>query len=115
MLNIFTRFESAIKLTALFLILGLCFWLWVQHNTISDLRAENQSQAQTITKQSAVISQLKSAEEENQRLTLELSKQESESRNKANEVIKSISAQEKSSDAYNSNAPRSVIDFLRQE
>ncbi|OOF85120.1 DUF2570 family protein [Rodentibacter ratti] len=97
------------------LILGLCFWLRVQHNTISELRAENQTQAQTIEKQSAVISQLKSTAEENQRLTLELSKQETESRNKANEVIKSISKQEKSSDAYNSNAPRSVIDFLRQE
>ncbi|OOF48720.1 hypothetical protein BKK54_10450 [Rodentibacter genomosp. 1] len=96
-------------------ILGLCFWLWVQHNTISNLRADNQAQAQTITKQSAVISQLKLEAEENQRLTLELSKQETESRNKANEVIKSISTQEKSSDAYHGNAPRAVIDFLRQE
>ncbi|MCX2960311.1 DUF2570 family protein [Rodentibacter caecimuris] len=111
----FTRFESTIKLTALFLILGLCFWLWVQHNTISNLRANNQAQAQTITKQSAVISELKSQAKENERLTLELSKQEIESRNKANEVIKSISAQEKSSDAYNSNAPRSVIEFLRKD
>ncbi|MCR1838592.1 DUF2570 domain-containing protein [Pasteurella caecimuris] len=97
------------------LIFGLCFWLRVQHNTISNLRADNQAQAQTITKQSAVISQLELQAKENERLTLELSKQETESRNKANEVIKSISTQEKSSDAYNSNAPRSVIDFLRQE
>ncbi|OOF68299.1 DUF2570 family protein [Rodentibacter caecimuris] len=115
MLNIFTRFESAIKLTALFLILGLCFWLWVQHNTISNLRADNQAQAQTITKQSVVISQLKSAEEENQRLTLELSKAESEARSKSDEVIKSISTQEKSSDAYHSNAPRAVVEFLRKD
>lgn len=97
------------------LILGLCFWLRVQHNTIGNLRTENQTQAQTIANQSAVISQLESAAKENERLTLELSKQETESRNKANDVIKSISAQEKSSDAYHSNAPRSVIDFLRQE
>ncbi|AOF53701.1 hypothetical protein BKG91_03445 [Rodentibacter caecimuris] len=111
----FKRVESEIKLTALFLILGLCFWLRVQHNTISSLRAKNQTQAQTITQQSAVISKLELQAKENERLTLELSKQETESRNKANDVIKSISQQEKSSDAYNSNAPRSVIDFLRQE
>ncbi|QPB42210.1 DUF2570 family protein [Rodentibacter haemolyticus] len=111
----FKRFESAIKLTALFFILGLCAWLWHQSNVITELKAVNQTQAQTITKQSAVISQLKSQAEENQRLTLELSKQESEARRKADEVINAISAQEKSSDAYYSNAPRSVIEFLRQD
>lgn len=111
----FKRVESAIKLTALFLILGLCFWLRVQHNTISNLRADNQAQAQTITQQSAVISQLKSTAEENQRLTLELSKAESEARSKSDEVIRTIPKQIKDSDAYNSNAPRNVIEFLRQE
>lgn len=97
------------------LISGLCFWLSVLHNTISELRAENQMQAQTIEKQSAVISQLKSAEEENQRLTLELSKSESEARSKSDEVIRTIPKQVRDSEAYNSNAPRSVIEFLRQE
>ncbi|THA04369.1 DUF2570 family protein [Rodentibacter pneumotropicus] len=97
------------------IILGLCFWLRVQHNIIIELRANNQAQAKTITKQSAVISELKSQAKENERLTLELSKQESESRNKANEVIKSISMQEKSTDAYHSHAPRAVIEFLRQD
>lgn len=97
------------------LILGLCFWLRVQHSTILELRADNQAQAQTITKQSAVISQLKLEAEENQRLTLELSKQEAEARRKADDVIKSISTQEKSTDAYRSPAPRSVIEFLRKD
>ncbi|OOF39884.1 hypothetical protein BKK49_07105 [Rodentibacter rarus] len=97
------------------LILGLCFWLRVQHNTISELRAENQTQAQTIEKQSAVISQLKSTAEENQRLTLELSKAESEARSKSDEVIRTIPKQIKDSDAYNSNAPRNVIEFLRKD
>ncbi|OOF68491.1 hypothetical protein BKG95_03570 [Rodentibacter pneumotropicus] len=111
----FTRFESAIKLTALFLILGLCFWLWVQHSTISNLRADNQAQAQTIAKQSAVISELKLQAKENERLTLELSKAESEARSKSDEVIRTIPKQIKESEAYNSNAPRAVIEFLRQE
>ncbi|OOF52576.1 hypothetical protein BKK53_04695 [Rodentibacter trehalosifermentans] len=100
---------------ALTAILGLSGWAWHQSNVIDELKAENQTQAQTIANQSAVISQLESTAKENERLTLELSKQETESRNKANDVIKSISAQEKSTDAYNSNAPRSVIEFLRQE
>lgn len=111
----FNRVESAIKLTALFLILGLCAWLRVQYSTISHLRAENRSQAQTIKSQSAVISQLKFEAEENQRVTLELSKQEVESRSQVYEVIKSISKQERNGDAYLGNAPRAVIDFLRQE
>ncbi|OOF84439.1 hypothetical protein BKG93_07880 [Rodentibacter ratti] len=97
------------------LILGLCFWLRVQHNTISNLRADNQAQAQIIEKQSAAISQLKLQAKENERLTLELSKAESEARSKSDEVIRTIPKQIKDSDAYNSNAPRSVIEFLRQE
>ncbi|WP_288061365.1 DUF2570 family protein [Rodentibacter caecimuris] len=97
------------------LILGLCFWLRVQHNAISNLRAENQLQAQTITQQSAVISQLKSTAEENQRLTLELSKAESEARSKSDEVIRTIPKQIKESEAYNSNAPRAVVEFLRKD
>ncbi|THA00329.1 DUF2570 domain-containing protein [Rodentibacter pneumotropicus] len=96
-------------------ILGLGGWAWHQSNVIDELKADNQTQAQTITQQSAVISQLKSAAEENQRLTLELSKAESEARSKSDEVIRTIPKQIKDSEAYNSNAPRSVVEFLRQE
>mgnify|MGYP002507155067 CR=1 FL=1 len=111
----FNRFETAIKSTALFTILGLCAWCWFQSQKVSRLQAENHAQAQALAQQSTVISELKSQAEENQRLTLELSKQESDARKKSDEVIKSISEQEKSTDAYHSNAPCSVIEFLRQD
>ncbi|MCK8809177.1 DUF2570 domain-containing protein [Haemophilus influenzae] len=39
----FSRFETAIKLTALCLILGLCGWTWFQSQKISSLKAENQA------------------------------------------------------------------------
>ena len=47
----FSRFETALKLTALCLILGLCGWTWYQSQKISSLKAENQAQAQTIKQQ----------------------------------------------------------------
>ena len=43
----FSRFNVA--LTAV--ILGLCVWLWGQHQTVLHLRAENLTQAQTIVEQ----------------------------------------------------------------
>lgn len=110
----FTRFETTIKLTALFLILCLCSWSWFQSQKIDSLKAENQAQAQIITNQSAVISQLKLQAEENQRITLELSKQEIESRRQSDEVIKSIPKSTKESNPFNSRAPDSVVEFLRQ-
>ena len=47
----FSRFETALKLTALCLILGLCGWTWYQSQKISSLKAKNQAQAQTIQQQ----------------------------------------------------------------
>lgn len=118
MLNIFTgaitKLFVLIAFIALTAIFGLSGWVWHQSNVIDELSAENRTQAQTITQQSAVISQLKSTAEENQRLTLELSKAESEARSKSDEVIRTIPKQIKESDAYNSSAPRSVVEFLRQ-
>ncbi|MDA5609258.1 DUF2570 domain-containing protein [Pasteurella multocida] len=95
-------------------ILGLCVALWFQFQSISNLKAKNTTQAQIISLQGESIKKLKQQEEINRQLTLEISRLESESRSKSYEVIESISEQEKTSSSYNSNAPRSVIDFLRQ-
>ena len=54
----FSRFNVA--LTAV--ILGLCVWLWGQHRTVLQLRAENLTQAQTIAEQATI----------NQALTVQL-------------------------------------------
>ena len=40
-------------------ILGLCGWIWYQSDIISDIRAENQVQAQTIKSQEQVNQSLK--------------------------------------------------------
>ncbi|WP_101775164.1 DUF2570 family protein [Pasteurella oralis] len=95
-------------------ILGLCVALWFQFQSISNLKARNTIQAQIISQQSESIKKLKHQEEINRQLTLEISRLESESRSKSYEVIKSISEQEKTSSSYNSNAPRSIVDFLRK-
>ena len=110
----FSRFETALKLTALCLILGLCSWTWYQSQKISSLKAENQAQAQTIQQQSESITQLKADIAENQRITLELSKAENASREEQNEVLNSISKAEKQSSVFNTAAPNSLINFLRK-
>ena len=110
----FDRFKTAVKLTALFLILGLCAWLWHQSNVISDLKAVNQTQARAITQQSAVISRLKFEATENRRITLELSKVESDARRQSDEILKSIPSEDKASRAFGTRAPRNVIEFLRK-
>ncbi|WP_409026265.1 hypothetical protein [Gallibacterium anatis] len=71
-------------------------------------------QSDTIATQSATIIQLHADMANNQRLTLELSKSESDARSKSDEVIKNISTVEKNSDCYRHNAPQSVIEFLQQ-
>lgn len=95
-------------------ILGLGGWLRYQSNTIDNLRTVNQTQAQTINTQSATIAKLKQDAAENQRVMLELSKQESEARIQSDEVIKSIPHEVKSSSPYNAIAPRNVVEFLRK-
>lgn len=110
----FSRFETALKLTALCLILGLCGWTWYQSQKISSLKAENQAQAQTIQQQSESIIQLKADIAENQRITLELYKAENASREEQNEVLNSIPKAEKQSSVFNTAAPNSLINFLRK-
>ncbi|OBW92993.1 DUF2570 domain-containing protein [Gallibacterium salpingitidis] len=85
-----------------------------QYNLIKDLKVEMAKQSDTIAIQSATIIQLHADMANNQKLTLELSKQESDARSKSDDVIKNISADDKASDAYNSAAPKSIIDFLRK-
>lgn len=97
-----------------FVILGLCVWLWGQLQWIDSLKAENLTQAQTIDLQSKTITQLKMDAERNRQLTQELMKVEAEVRNKADDVIRYIPEQNKTSDTFNSLAPRNVIEFLQQ-
>ncbi|MFP4793716.1 hypothetical protein [Pasteurella multocida] len=85
-----------------------------QYYSIVSLEDEIKEQAQLIEIQSESIKFLKRQEELNQKLTLEISRLESEARSKSDEAIESISEQERSADAYNVSAPRSIVEFLRQ-
>lgn len=76
----FSRFETALKLTALCLILGLCGWTWFQSQKISSLKAENQAQAQTIKNQEQVNQSLKD--------TIEIERQAVEQQRVINDEIK---------------------------
>ena len=76
----FSRFETALKLTALCLILGLCGWTWFQSQKISSLKAENQVQAQTIKSQEQVNQSLKD--------TIEIERQAVEQQRVINDEIK---------------------------
>ncbi|MDY0611345.1 DUF2570 family protein [Pasteurella multocida] len=85
-----------------------------QYYSIVSLEDKTKQQAQMIESQSESIKSLKLQEELNQKLTLEISRLESESRSKSDEAINSISHDEKSADAYNASAPRSIVEFLRK-
>lgn len=70
------------KLTLIFLAVtvSLCGWIWFQHGTINDLRAENQVQAQTIKNQEQVNQSLKD--------TIETERQAVEQQRVINDEIK---------------------------
>lgn len=97
---------------AVILLLGAV--IVVQYFAITSLEDKTIEQAQVIDSQSQSIKQLKAQEEINQKLTLEISRLESEARIKSDEAIESISETEKRADAYNTVAPRSVVEFLQQ-
>lgn len=99
---------------ALFVISG-GWYLMNLHAKLAVYKSLNDNQSQVINTQSKTIAQLKADSERNRLLTLEISKAESESRSKANEVIKYIPAKVKASDAFNTDAPGNVIDFLREQ
>ncbi|HDR1937974.1 TPA: hypothetical protein QB655_001587 [Pasteurella multocida] len=85
-----------------------------QYFSIIKLETKTIEQEKTISSQNTTIQTLKKQEEINRQLTLEISRLESESRSKSDEAINSISHDEKSADAYNASAPRSIVEFLRK-
>ena len=70
------------KLTLIFLAVtvSLCGWIWFQHGTINDLRAENQTQANFIAEQEQVNQSLKD--------TIEVERQAVEQQRVINDEIK---------------------------
>ncbi len=107
----FSRFNVA--LTAV--ILGLCVWLWGQHQTVLQLRAENLTQAQTIVEQ----------EQANANLTIQLEQEIEAVRNQQQIVIElrkqaevkreSIKTSLVKEPCANTAMPRAVIEQLQSK
>lgn len=103
------------KLILIFLAVtvSLCGWIWFQHGTINDLRAENQTQANLIAEQEKVNQSLKDTIEverqavEQQRVIHDEIKQEAQ--NKIQVVRKII----KSQPCYNTRIYDDAIERLR--
>ena len=107
----FSRFNVA--LTAV--ILGLCVWLWGQHQAVLHLRAENLTQAQTIVEQEQANANLTvqleqeiEAVRNQQAITIELRKQAEVKR----ESIKTILVKEPCARVP---MPRAVIEQLQSK
>lgn len=107
----FNRFNIAL----IVVILGLCVWSWGQHQSVLDLRAKNQAQAQTIFAQEVVNKQL-GAQLEEERLSIEAQQQVvNELRAKAESkrgIIKSALSTEPCAHTV---MPRTVIEQLQSK
>ena len=110
----FSRFETALKLTALCLIFGLCGWTWYQSQKISSLKAENQAQAQTIKAQQEVNKVLNVALQQERAAVIEQQQRNDEIERMATENAESVKTIIKTQPCANTRLPKSVIDRLRK-
>lgn len=106
--------ESAAKIIALVLVLGLCAALWVQTQRIASLQAENAAQAQSIEQlnkfNEQMNKQLKAEQQaviEQQRLTIEL-------REKAEQVQNEVKSHLLQEPCATTTLPRAVINSLER-
>nr|DAO04370.1 MAG TPA: Protein of unknown function (DUF2570) [Bacteriophage sp.] len=95
-------------------ILGLCGWIWYQSDTISDIRAENQAQAQTIKAQQEVNKILNVALQQERAAVIEQQQRNEEIERMATENAESIKTIIKTQPCANTRLPQSAIDRLRQ-
>ena len=95
-------------------ILGLCGWIWYQSDTISDIRAENQAQAQTIKAQQEVNKVLNVALQQERAAVIEQQQRNDEIERMATENAESIKTIIKTQPCANTRLPQSAIDLLRK-
>ena len=110
----FSRFETALKLTALCLIFGLCGWTWYQSQKISSLKAENQAQAKTIQQQEDANKALTIALKQERDAVIAQQQRNDEIERMATENAESIKTIIKTQPCANTRLPKSVIDRLRR-
>lgn len=95
-------------------ILGLSGWIWYQSNTISDIRAENQAQAQTIKAQQEVNKVLNVALQQERAAVIEQQQRNDEIERMATENAESIKTIIKTQPCANTRLPQSALERLRK-
>lgn len=95
-------------------ILGLCGWIWYQSDTISDIRAENQAQAQTIKAQQEVNKVLNVALQQERMAVIEQQQRNEEIERMATENAESIKTIIKTQPCANTRLPQHALDRLRK-
>jgi hypothetical protein len=95
-------------------ILGLCGWIWYQSDTISDIRTENQAQAQTIKQQEETNKILNTALQQERDAVIAQQQRNDEIERMATENAESIKTIIKTQPCANTRLPKSVIDRLRK-
>lgn len=95
-------------------ILGLCGWIWYQSDTISDIRAENQAQAQTIKAQQEVNKVLNVALQQERAAVIEQQQRNEEIERMATENAESIKTIIKTQPCANTRLPQSALERLRK-
>ena len=95
-------------------ILGLCGWIWYQSDTISDIRAENQAQAQTIKAQQEVNKVLNVAPQQERAAVIAQQQRNDEIERMATENAESIKTIIKTQPCANTRLPQSALERLRK-
>lgn len=93
-------------------ILGLCGWIWYQSDTISDIRAENQAQAQTIKAQQEVNKVLGVALQQERAAVIEQQQRNEEIERVALENVESVKTIIKTQPCYSTKLPQSALERL---
>ena len=93
-------------------ILGLCGWIWYQSDTISDIRAENQAQAQTIKAQQEVNKVLNVALQQEREAVIEQQQRNEEIERVALENVESVKTIIKTQPCYRTKLPQSALERL---
>ena len=95
-------------------ILGLCGWIWYQSDTISDIRAENQAQAQTIQQQEDTNKALTIALQQERDAVIEQQQRNEEIERMATENAESIKTIIKTQPCASTRLPQYALDRLRK-
>ena len=93
-------------------ILGLCGWIWYQSDTISDIRAENQAQAQTIKQLEEANQALNVALQQEREAVIEQQQRNEEIERVALENVESVKTIIKTQPCYRTKLPQSALERL---